>query len=351
MVELLLDLPAIGHRLLGIREQEGAGHEWLTELTQQGPHDRVVRDANADGPFLGVRQPPRDLLGRRENERVWTGSCRLDGTECGVVQLDEVAELGKIRAHEGEVVPVVQTPEPADALTCAQVAQLAAQGIARVGWVGDERVIPQQGHDLGDAVWLRILRVDVKVPGHASSLPLILKGVSKLTIPLPESLNEIAQDFTALSARDRLTLLLEFSDGLPELPERYQGHVELLERVEECQSPLFLVVEVHSAQDPVASHDAAGSQDEVTAQRHRVRLSATVRLFFQAPPEAPTTRGFAGILHDGLDGLTVGEVLAVPEDAPYRFGLGEAVSPLRLRGMVAMLSRIKRQTRLKSAVR
>jgi cysteine desulfuration protein SufE len=151
-----------------------------------------------------------------------------------------------------------------------------------------------------------------------------------VTAELPESLDEIAQDFAALSARDRLTLLLDFSDGLPELPERYQGHTELLERVDECQTPLFLVVEVESAQD------AARSQQ------------ATVHLFFHAPPEAPTTRGFAGILHEGLDGLTVGEVLAIPDDAPYRFGLGEAVSPLRLRGMVAMLSRIKRQVRIRS---
>ena len=48
---------------------------------------------------------------------------------------------------------------------------------------------------------------------------------------------------------------------------------------------------------------------------------ASVHLFFQAPAEAPTTRGFAGILHEGLDGLTAAEVLAVPDDAPYRFGL------------------------------
>jgi len=75
-----------------------------------------------------------------------------------------------------------------------------------------------------------------------------------------------------------------------------------------------------------------------------------VSLFFQAPAEAPTTRGFAGILREGLHGLTAGEVLDVPDDAPYRFALGEAVSPLRLRGMVAMLSRIKRQVRLKTAV-
>jgi cysteine desulfuration protein SufE len=150
------------------------------------------------------------------------------------------------------------------------------------------------------------------------------------TAKLPESLDEIAQDFAALSARERLTLLLDFSDDLPALPERYQGHTELLERVDECQTPLFLVVEVEGAQSP------AGAE-------------GTVRLFFDAPPEAPTTRGFAGILHEGLDGLTVGEVLAIPDDAPYRFGLGEAVSPLRLRGMVAMLGRIKRQVRVKSA--
>jgi cysteine desulfuration protein SufE len=152
-----------------------------------------------------------------------------------------------------------------------------------------------------------------------------------LSVGLPEALDEIAQDFLALSVRDRLTLLLDFSDELPGLPERYQGHPELLERVDECQSPLFLAVEVEGAPD-VAAPDA------------------TVHLFFQAPPEAPTTRGFAGILHEGLDGLTAGEVLAVPDDTPYRFGLGEAVSPLRLRGMGAMLSRIKRQVRSAQAI-
>jgi cysteine desulfuration protein SufE len=147
-------------------------------------------------------------------------------------------------------------------------------------------------------------------------------------VELPAALAEIAEDFTAASTRERLELLLEFSDELPGLPEHLAGREELLEQVDECQSPVFLAVELER---PVADQDAV------------------VHLYFSAPAEAPTTRGFAGILHEGLNGLTAGEVLGVPDDAPYRFGLSEAVSPLRLRGMVAMLSRIKRQVRLKSA--
>jgi len=151
------------------------------------------------------------------------------------------------------------------------------------------------------------------------------------TADLPASLAEIAADFAELPVPERLQLLLEFSEELPELPARYAGAPEKMEQVHECQSPLFLVVEV--------------DEDSAPAPGQR-----TVSLFFSAPQEAPTTRGFAGILHEGLDQLTVDEILAVPEDAPYRFSLAEAVSPLRLRGMVGMLSRIKRQTALKSRV-
>ncbi len=147
--------------------------------------------------------------------------------------------------------------------------------------------------------------------------------------PLPAAMQEIADDFAELLAPQRLELLLEFSEGLPDLPERYAGRLGEMEQVHECQSPIFLAVEV--ADEPV---DQPGER--------------AVHLYFSAPAEAPTTRGFAGILSEGLDGLTAAEVLAVPEDAPYRFSLGEAVSPLRLRGMVGMLSRIKRQVALKT---
>ncbi|WP_448073937.1 SufE family protein [Georgenia yuyongxinii] len=142
---------------------------------------------------------------------------------------------------------------------------------------------------------------------------------------VPASFAEIIADFGALAAADRLQLLLEFSRALPALPARYADHPELLEPVPECQSPIFLHTEV----------DGAGED-------------ATVHLYFSAPAEAPTTRGFAGILHEGLDGLTAGEVLAVPADVYNQLGLAEVVSPLRLRGMAGMLGRIKRQVREKS---
>ncbi|MDQ1545592.1 MAG: cysteine desulfuration protein SufE [Actinomycetota bacterium] len=140
---------------------------------------------------------------------------------------------------------------------------------------------------------------------------------------LPDNLAQIREDFHELELRDRLQLLLEFSNELPELPERYVDHPDLLERVEECQSPVFMFVEV----------------DE-----HKI-----VHLFVTAPKEAPTTRGFASILVQGLAGLTVEEVLDIPDDFPQDLGLTEAVSPLRVRGMTALLGRAKRQVREKTA--
>ncbi|KQM25202.1 MULTISPECIES: SufE family protein [unclassified Frigoribacterium] len=141
---------------------------------------------------------------------------------------------------------------------------------------------------------------------------------------LPEALVEIREEFLALDVRNRLQLLLEFSNELPELPARYADHPDLFERVVECQSPVFLFVEVTDG---------------------RVHLHAT------APREAPTTRGFASILAQGLDGLTVEQVLDdVPDDYPQTIGLTEAVSPLRIRGMTALLGRAKRQIRERTAV-
>lgn len=136
-----------------------------------------------------------------------------------------------------------------------------------------------------------------------------------MSIPAP--LAEIVEDFAAVDGQDKLQLLLEFSRELAPLPPELEEAA--MEPVPECQSPLFLAVD---AADP-----------------------AHVRLHFSAPPEAPTTRGFASILHQGLDGLSAEQILGVPDDFYSALGLADAVSPLRLRGMSAMLARIKRHLR------
>ncbi len=140
-----------------------------------------------------------------------------------------------------------------------------------------------------------------------------------MTLPAP--LAELVEDFADIGPKDRLQLLLELSRELPELPARYTDAATTMEQVHECQSPLFLAVEVEDEGDHA------------------------VHLFFSAPLEAPTTRGFASIMSTGLDGQPAADVLAVPDDFYTALGLAQAVSPLRLRGMSAMLSRIKNQVR------
>ena len=134
---------------------------------------------------------------------------------------------------------------------------------------------------------------------------------------MPAALAEVVADFAEVSGQDKLALLLEFAGELPPLPAGLQEAA--MEPVPECQSPLFLHVD---ATDP---------------QR--------VRLFFSAPAEAPTTRGFAAILATGLDGQSAADILAVPDDFFVELGLARLISPLRLRGMSAMLTRIKRRLR------
>lgn len=137
---------------------------------------------------------------------------------------------------------------------------------------------------------------------------------------LPDTLAEIRDGFLETPEADRLLLLLEYSDELPEVSAEVANHPETYERVAECQSPVYIYVEVN---------------DDV------VTMHAT------APPEAPTTRGFASILVQGITGLTADEVLAIPDDYPQSIGLTRAVSPLRIGGMTGMLMRAKNQVRQK----
>ncbi len=139
---------------------------------------------------------------------------------------------------------------------------------------------------------------------------------------MPPPLQSIVESFRKAPRSLKLPLLLEYAGKVPPLPDGMDAE---LERVHECQTPLFLKAEV--------ADDGA------------------VRLFFDAPEEAPTTRGFAGVVHEGLSGASVDEVLGTPDDFYETMGLAELISPLRLRGMGAILARVKRQLREAQAAR
>ena len=132
-------------------------------------------------------------------------------------------------------------------------------------------------------------------------------------------LQRIVDLFASAPKELRVQALLEYSRKVPPLPEELTAHRDRMEAVPECQTPFFLATQV--------------SEDD------------RVRLYFDVPAESPTTRGFAGILSSGLSGATVEEVLATPNDFYAAMGLAEVISSLRLRGMTAILARLKRQVR------
>ncbi len=140
---------------------------------------------------------------------------------------------------------------------------------------------------------------------------------------LPSDLQNVVNDFAAAPMELRIELLVEYANALPELPEHLAADHSQLEEVAECQTPFFLTTEIDD--------------------------DGRVTVWFDAPPQAPTTRGFAGILWRGLSGATVEEVLAVPDDFHHQLGLAEAISALRLRGMDAILFRLKRQVAERAA--
>jgi len=132
---------------------------------------------------------------------------------------------------------------------------------------------------------------------------------------LPPRLQEIVNDFSELDRADKLELLLEYSEQLPPLPERFRSTETHLERVDECATPVDIAAELDGEQ---------------------------IIFHFDIPPESPTVRGFAAILREGLAGLTPQAVLDLPGDFYYGMGLQNALSPQRLNGIYFMLLHLKR---------
>jgi cysteine desulfuration protein SufE len=135
----------------------------------------------------------------------------------------------------------------------------------------------------------------------------------------PEKLDLIVEEFADLEPRERLELLLDFAENLPPLPPEFEEQrLKGEHRVHECQTPVFIWTDVADGQ---------------------VQIHAWVA------PEAPTVKGFVGVLKEAFHGAAADEVLAVDHDLVRRLGLAEALGMQRMRGLHAILSYIRGQIR------
>src|SRR3954447_26945051 len=129
------------------------------------------------------------------------------------------------------------------------------------------------------------------------------------------SLETLIPRFKAADRQTRLETLLDYSKKLPPLPARYEAEKEQgLNRVHECQTPVFLWVEVDGG---------------------KVHIHADV------PRESPTVRGFISLLARTLEGQKPQAVADVPLDLLDRLGLSETLGMTRTQGLTAILHRIK----------
>ncbi|MGE3821114.1 MAG: SufE family protein [Isosphaeraceae bacterium] len=140
---------------------------------------------------------------------------------------------------------------------------------------------------------------------------------------MTSALEEIVTEFQESDVEEKKELLIDFAKKLPPLPERFEALKDEAHRVHECQSPVFLFVEVNGGQ---------------------------VRLFADAPIEAPTVRGFVSLLVEGLNGAKVHEVADLKFDLIRRLGLVDVLGMLRLNGLQGVLHRVKAEVIKASAL-
>lgn len=134
---------------------------------------------------------------------------------------------------------------------------------------------------------------------------------------IPPRLNEIIEDFAECQGSEKLEYLLEFAEALPTLPEWLSEERDNMEEVHECMTPVFV----------------AG----------RPENDGKMVYYFDAPLDAPTVRGFATILMEGVNGVATPEqIVSIPDDFYLKTGLQQVLTGQRMNGMGTFLRYMKR---------
>ena len=132
-------------------------------------------------------------------------------------------------------------------------------------------------------------------------------------------LNELVDELGELEPAERLEWLVEFADELPPTSQFRPG--ELLPeacRIQECQTPVYLLVQVKDG---------------------KVHLEADV------PRKSPTVRGLVALVVCGLENATIEEALSLPEDMIGYLGLTAVLGMTRQQGFRGVINRIKGELR------
>ena len=127
-------------------------------------------------------------------------------------------------------------------------------------------------------------------------------------------LSEIIEDFQFAEGREKLELLLEYSERMPALPDWLKDQHKIMEQVPECMTPVFVHNEI----------EAGG-----------------MVFYFDIPRESPTVRGYAALLGEGLRGASPEQVLGIPNDFYQQLGLQEVLTHQRMNGISALLAHMK----------
>ena len=130
-------------------------------------------------------------------------------------------------------------------------------------------------------------------------------------------LESLFTEFDGLEPRERLELLIEFSDTLPELSDQRAAQPPPPQcRVAECQTAVDLWVDVVDG---------------------RVRIEATV------PRQSPIVRGLVALLIDGINDAAIDDVLQMTDDLLNPLGLTETLGMTRQRGTRGLVAAIKQR--------
>lgn len=128
-----------------------------------------------------------------------------------------------------------------------------------------------------------------------------------------KTVDELLEEFSDCSDRERLQLILEFGDELPSLPEHYKTEEN---RVRGCQSNVWLIS--HFADDGAA------------------------RMHFEGDSDGQIVRGLIAVLFSLVNDKTPEEILAVDLDGVFKqLHLSRYVSHMRSSGLASMIKRVR----------